>query len=225
MTSHDYASVPLPALLDHVAVVRRVVSFLCSEEIGNLSFASLSVALDVPKENLRKEFGTEEIVIDAAADSFPGVALALLIEPLRTAGTGREAVHGMLEIAISLRRGYRQLKDRLAGIRAPAREPILDPLRIFDCGISLEYQIRDRLERSVYEGELPERSDVRAMSALTLTVVSGLVFCARQEDSAATLLDSATLFVNGLGFHVARLPKRRRLQLAPVLQFVRRPAL
>lgn len=223
MASQEYASVRSKAQLERLTVLRRVVSFLCSEGTGGWSFASLSATLDIPEERLRKEFGTEEALLDDAAEMFQDVVLAALTEPLQTARTGREAVHGMLEMAISLRKGYRRLKDRRAGVRSLARERVPDAQAIDDCGKSLEYQIRERLERSVYEGELPESANARAMCVLTLAIVIGLLFCSQEDLPGVTLLDTARLFVDGLGFHVARPPKRRSRRLAPVLEFVRRP--
>ena len=164
-----------------------------------------------------QEYGTlqpEEALFEAAPEILPSVVLATLTEPLRTAPTGRDAIHGLLEIAMSLRN---------PGARSLTRGGKPDAQTIYGCGKSLEYHIRDRFERSVYEGELPEGANVGAMSALTLTVVRGLVFCT--QDSAATLLDSLKLFVNGLGFHVPGSAKRRPRPLAPVLQFVRRSVL
>jgi len=225
VASQEYATFPPKAQLERLTVLRRVVTFLCSEETGVWSFASLSAVLDIPARKLREEFGTEEALLEAAREMLLEVVLATLTERLGTARTGREGVHGLLEIAISLRRGYRGLKEQGAAVRLLALERKPDAQLIQDWGKSLECQIRDRFERSVYEGELPEGANVRSMSALTLAVVSGLLFCTQEDVSDVTLQDSARLFVDGLGFHVARPPKRRPRRLAPVLQFVRRSSL
>jgi hypothetical protein len=156
-------------------------------------------------ENLRNEFGTEEALVEAAPETPPEPVVEALTERLRTARTGREAVHGLLEIAISLRTGYRESN---AG-QLPK---------------SLEHYLRNRLERSVYEGELPESANVRAMSALTFATVNGLLFCEQEDASAAQLRDSVRLFIDGLGFQAVRPLKRNRRPrpLAPILQFVKR---
>ncbi len=224
VASQEYATVPSKAPLERLTLLHRAASFLCSEKTGDWSFASLSSALDIPKEELQKEFSTEEALLEATREMLPEVLLAALSKPLRTARTGREAVHGMLEIAISLRRGYRRLKDHRAGVRSLAVERQPDAEVITNCGNCLEHQIKDRLERSVDEGELPESANILSISALTLTVVNGLLISPVENGSAATLtlLDSVKLFVDGLGFHVVRPVKRRQRRLAPVLQFVRR---
>jgi AcrR family transcriptional regulator len=220
VASQEYATVPQKAELECLTVLRRVASFVCSQETGDWSFASLSAALDIPEEKLRKEFGTEEALLEASGEMLLEVVVTALTDRLRTARTGREGVLGMLEIAIALRRGYRKLKRQRAGVRFLALERKLDPQ-----GELLDCQIRDRFERAVYEGELPEGANVHSLSALTLAVVSGLLFGAPEEVSDVTLLDSARLFVEGLGFHVVRSTKSRPRRLAPVLQFVRRSAM
>jgi hypothetical protein len=144
----------------------------------------LSAALDVPQAKLRKEFGTETALLETARKLLPDVVLAGLAEPLRTARTGRDAVHGMLEVAVSLRKGHRQLKDHTAAGPSLAMERNSDDQAIQHWGRSLEYQIHDRFARSVDEGELPEGANIRSLSALTLAVVNGLVFCVQEEVSA-----------------------------------------
>jgi hypothetical protein len=221
MASRDYASFLSNAQLESETVLQRIVRFLCSEGDGNWSFTSLSAALDIPERRLREAFGTEETLLAAAQQLLPDVLLAAVAQPLRTARTGREAVRSMLEIAVTLRKSRCQLKDHCATVRPPAIERRADEQLNWDWDKSLGYEIQDRLERSVYEGELPESVNVRSMSALALALVNGLVFRAPGEVSEVTLLDSVRLFVDGLGFHVARPPKRPPRRLAPVLQFVR----
>jgi hypothetical protein len=224
MASPKYASLLSQAQEERLTMLLGIVSFLCSEGTAGWSFA-LSARLHIPEEKLRKEFGTEEALVEAAPEMLQRVVLAVLTEPLRTARTGREAVRSLLEIAISLRNGYQQSKNHRERGPSLALERAPDALGIDDCGNSLECQIRDRFKRSVYEGELPEDANVPSMSALTLAVVSGLLFCAQEEASSATLLDSVRLFVDGLGFHVVRPPTDHSRRLAPVLQFVRASSL
>jgi len=221
MAAPKYASLPSQAQEERLTMLRGIVSFLCSKGTAGWSFASLSARLHIPAEKLRKEFGTEEALAEAAPEMLQHVVLAALTEPLRTARTGREAVHSLLETAISLRNGYHQCKNHRERRPSLTLERAPDALGIDECGNSLKCQIRDRFKRSVYEGELPEGANVLSMSALTVAVVSGLLFCAQEEASSATLLDSVRLFVDGLGFHVVRPPKRHSRRLAPILQFVR----
>jgi AcrR family transcriptional regulator len=209
---------------ERLTLLRRIVGILSSQETPDWSLALLSSALDISKEELRREFGTEQGLLAAAREMLSEVVLAALTEPLRTAETGREALHVMLENTISLRRAYRRLQTQRVAGRALPFEHNLDAEIIENCGRMLEYHIQDRFERSVYEGELPEGANVRSMSTLTLTVVNGLLFYPQENAPVSTLLESAQIFVDGLGFQPVRPAKRRPRRLAPVLPFVQRVA-
>jgi hypothetical protein len=222
MASRDYASLQSKAQLERETVLQRIVKFLCAEETGDSSFKSLSAALDVPEGSLREEFGAEEKLLEAAGQMLPELVVASVAEPLRTSRTGREAVFGMLEMAVSLRKARRRLRQHGSAVRSLSLEKRADEQTIWDWNQSLSYEIQARFEQSVYEGELPESANVHAMSALTLALVNGLVSCAPEVVSDVALLDAVRLFVDGLGFHVPRPSKRRMRPLAPVLQFVRR---
>jgi hypothetical protein len=221
MATRDYFGLHSITEIEGHALVRQVVSFLRSEE-GNWSFASLSEALDILEERIRKEFGTEETLVETVWELWPQVVLAALVEPLRNANTGREAVRDMLETAVSLQNGYSWLKELRNVNRAAGAERNSAKQEMPSCGQALEREIRGRFERSVYEGELSENANVRSLSALCLRLVNGFLVCADDGILTVTALESVKLFVDGLGFHVARPSKKRPRRLTRVLAFVRR---
>jgi len=225
MASRKYFGLESITQYESQAIVQRVVSYLCSEGRETSLFASLSQALDIPEETLQREFGTEQALVETIWEAWPQIVLAALSEPLRNETTGREAVSGLLETAISLQSGYRRLKELRNSNRPAAIGVRCEGQAVQTCLWKLERQIRERFKRSVYEGELPEDSRVLSLSALCLRLVGGFLAGVEDEVFAATASDSVNLFVDRLGFHVAR-PLKRRRRLTPVLPFVKKsPAL
>lgn len=224
MATREYVGLrPTTAQFESETLLLRAVEHLCAQETVAWSIASLSAALGIPQESFRKEFGTEETLVERAWDLWPQLAVAALVERLGRASTGREAIHDLLEMAITLQTGYRRLRDQFAVNRSPAINQMPDTRGCLDRSRSLACLIQARFARSVYEGELPESANVAALSTLCLTLVNGLVTRTDEDASTDTLLDSVKLFVDGLGFQRLRRSKRVPRRLTPVLAFVRKP--
>jgi hypothetical protein len=141
-------------------------------------------------------------------------------ELLRKAQTGKEAIHGMLQSAVSLGTIYSRFRNDGSTVSPTAGGPRIPDHAIKDLRRTLERQVRERFEASVSEGELPENANVESMSALCMSLLSGLLFCMEDGVSETSLLDSVGIFVEGLGFHTLR-PLKRRSQ-TPVLALVRK---
>jgi hypothetical protein len=148
-------------------------------------------------------------------------ALTRVSDPLRKAQTGKEAIHGMLQSAVCFGMTYGQPWDNGSAISSSQGERWFRCRTIKDLRRALERQVRERLEVSVSEGELPENANVQSMSALCMSVLNGLLFCIEDDIPEASLLDSVRMFVESLGFHPVR-PLRRRRRTAAVLALVRK---
>jgi hypothetical protein len=148
------------------------------------------------------------------------LVLLRVSEPLRKAQTGKQAIHGMLQSAVSLGTIYLRFRDNGSTVSPIAGGRRIPDHAIKDLRRTLERQVRERFEASVSEGELPENANVESMNALCMSLLSGLLFCIEDGVSETSLLDSVGIFVQGLGFHTAR-PLKRRSQ-APVLALVRK---
>jgi hypothetical protein len=221
MATREYFGIESITQYDGQDIVQRVVNCLCSGGSDLWAFASLSEALDISAGRLQGEYGTEEALVETAWELWPQIVLAALSDPLRNKGTGREAIQSLLETAISLQDGHRRLKELRNASPGAAKKGRFEEVAP-TCGWSLGRQIRERFERSVYEGELAESANVSSLTALCLRLVNGCLVCTEDEKLTPTALDSVKLFVDGLGFQVARLSKRRRRRLTPVLAFVKR---
>jgi hypothetical protein len=134
-----------------------------------------------------------------------------VLAPLRTAATGREALLTMLHAVLS------------GGACAPTGANVSSsedscPTVENDSSLrnnrewraALRSLVSERLEQSVYEGELPEKANVDGLSSLCTLFASGLAASLQDGISATSLATSISLFVESLGFHGVRSPKRRR---------------
>jgi hypothetical protein len=141
-------------------------------------------------------------------------------EPLQNAPTGKEAIHGMLQRAVSFGMKYSRFWDNRSAIPLTEGGLGLRGHAIKNLRQALRRQVRERFEASVSEGELPENANVESMSALCMSLLNGFLFCIEDGAREALLLDSVRIFMEGLGFH-ARRPLKKRSQ-APVLILVRK---
>jgi CRISPR/Cas system-associated endoribonuclease Cas2 len=152
--------------------------------------------------------------VEAFNAGYAGSVLDLIFRPLHTASTGREALLGMLPGVLAVARSEQNssltaatlLGDKNFQPRAPRRETS-ELLRI---------QVLRRLERSVYEGELPENTDIQVLSCLCVAFAHGLALSLNNGISQMGLETSITLFVENLGFHKVRKAKRPARGRAPV---------
>jgi len=139
------------------------------------------------------------------------------LEPLRSAVTGREAVlemlHGILSFNLSQLPESSAAHSSILHSGGEATPHISRQWRLSLRSLSL-----DRLERSVYEGELPEDADVEVLSCLLLSFASGLAASAQYGISAASWSNSISLFVESIGFQRIRAPKRRRAKPPTVMR-------
>jgi hypothetical protein len=148
-------------------------------------------------------------------------------EKLRTAKTGREAIlnmlHAVLSTGNSMFAGPSILLPVIphGGAGAESSQQMSGELRL-----SLRNLIRERLERSVFEGELPENADIEALTCLCTMFASGLTADLQDGIAQATLANSIALFVESVGFHRVKPPKRRSggptRVLPPVITLVKR---
>lgn len=153
--------------------------------------------------------------------------LSFVLAPLRRAVTGREAVldmlHGVLSAGLYVAAGPNTPRSPIlhSGVET---DSILQMSR--EWRYSLRSLIVERLEQSVYEGELPEDADVHVLSCLCMSFASGLAASLQDGISAASLANSIALFVESIGFHRVRELKRRLRNspsvVAPVFTLVKR---
>jgi hypothetical protein len=145
--------------------------------------------------------------------------LSLVLDPLQTAKTGQEAVlemlNGVLSAGLSMPAGPNApFSAILPGSgEADSTGPISRQWRH-----SLRNLIDERLERSVHEGELPEDAALEVLSCLCTSFASGLVVSLQDGISAASLAKSICLFVESLGFHRVRRPKRSSVTSPSVMR-------
>ena len=128
--------------------------------------------------------------------------VASILEPLSAAATGREGIRQMLERIVSA-------------------DPSFAPSCIHSRQM-IRVQILHRLESAVYEGELPERTQTETLGSSCSSFLLGLAINRQDGVSAARLIDSISLFVDGLGFHSVRPAKRKRRVNANLVPFVRK---
>jgi hypothetical protein len=131
--------------------------------------------------------------------------------PLRTGATGREALLTMLHAVLSGRACVPAGPNvSPSGDSCPTVENDSSLQNSREWRAALRSLVSERLEQSVYEGELPERANVEGLSSLCTLFASGLAASLQDGISATSLATSISLFVESVGFHSVRSPKRRR---------------
>ena len=75
---------------------------------------------------------------------------------------------------------------------------------------TLRIRIYERLESAVTEGELPEKADIEVLCCLCTSFACGLRTSLEDGIATESLANAIALFVESLGFHKVREPKRRR---------------
>lgn len=124
-----------------------------------------------------------------------------ILEPLSAALTGREAIRQMLERIVSADSGFAPGTHSRQMIRL---------------------QILHRIESAIYEGELPESTQMEALGNSCTSFLLGLAINRHDGISAALLIDSIRLFVNGLGFHGTRPAKMEHRVNSNLVPYVRK---
>jgi hypothetical protein len=141
-----------------------------------------------------------------------------VLELLRKAATGRDAVLDMLQRVLSaglpMSAGYNA--PFLAALHLNVENDSTQQTSR-ERRYALRSQLLKRLEHSVLEGELPEDADIEALSCLCMSFISGLAASLQDGISGTSLADSVVLFVEAVGFHKVRTPKRRSRGSPPVL--------
>jgi hypothetical protein len=141
--------------------------------------------------------------------------VTVISEPLRTAATGQEAVRDMLRRVLS---AGLSISPRPNAPRVFHFDVEMDSTR--PMGHEWRHQLRTelvtRLEHSVSEGELRESADVQVLSCLCMSFASGLAVSLQDGISKACLEGSIPLFLESVGFHKIRAPKRRSRGSSPV---------
>ena len=130
------------------------------------------------------------------------------MKALRAPTTGRQA---LMDLLLGL------LSSDLVSVEPESMAKILEgPVSSESVeGMSREWRytlrnlIYQRLERSVGDGELPERADIEVLSCLCISFASGLITSLQDGISAESLTNAIDLFVESVGFHKVRTPKRR----------------
>jgi hypothetical protein len=149
--------------------------------------------------------------------------LGEIFKPLSRATTGREALYEMLRRVVDLGASCGTSIDQFRSAQPNANCTRDAYHRLIQDGRhTLRMKVLERLEESVREGELPEDADVEVLGTLFVSFVIGLAVSVQDGIPIASLLDSVTLFVAGLGFHTIRSSKRRQRGSRPVLEFVSR---
>jgi hypothetical protein len=144
---------------------------------------------------------------------------ASVLAPLRTAATGREAVLSMLH-AVLFGSAWVPAGPNVSpsGGSSPTAENDSILRKSREWRASLRSLVSERLERSVYEGELPENANIEGLSSLCTLFASGLAASLQDGISAASLATSISLFLESVGFHSVRAPKRRRRNSPSVIR-------
>jgi len=149
--------------------------------------------------------------------------LGEIFKPLSRATTGREALCETLRRVVDLGASCGAPIDQFRSAQPNADCARNAYYRLIQEGRhTLRMKVLERLEESVREGELPENADVEVLGTLFVSFVIGLAVSVQDGIPIASLLDSVTLFVAGLGFHTIRSTRRRRRGTRPVLEFVSR---
>jgi hypothetical protein len=135
--------------------------------------------------------------------------LAVISEPLRTAATGQEAVRDMLQGVLAASLPVPTVLH--FGVEIDSTRAVGKEWRH-----QLRRQLIKRLQHSVSEGELPEDADVQVLSCLCVSFASGLAVSLQDGISKTWLEGSIPLFLESVGFHKIRIPKRRPRGSSPL---------
>lgn len=139
------------------------------------SIADLTEALGVARPSLYAAFGNKEQLFQKALDRYDQKTAGFLAGSLR-ASTAREVVEGMLRGSANFHAdpanppGCLMVHGALVG--SDESKPLRDETRARRSGLT--DAIRERLERSLSEGDLPPGSNPRALALYIVAVMRGM---------------------------------------------------
>jgi hypothetical protein len=173
-------------------------------------------------QNVSGEFTCGDGHVEEASRFEAAFRWETVLEPLTRVKTGREALHEMLEHVVNLGISESASIVQIGPTQPPAEGASNSCHQsVKDLRQMLKMRIVERLEESVSDGELPEKTDVATLSTLCVSFLIGLVVSAQDETPTSSLRDSVTLFVSSLGFHTVRPAKQRHPGSQPVLFLVK----
>ena len=179
-----------PRSFERDSALRRAMEVFWTKGYDGASLAELTAAMGINAPSLYAAFGSKEALFREAVALYGATEGTEIWTALPQAPTAREAIERFLRAsALSFTR-----PDRPAGclvvlgalLASDANANVCLELRASRAGNVAA--LRDRLERAVAEGELPESVDCEAVATFYATVQQGMSIQARDGASRATLL-------------------------------------
>lgn len=163
-----------PRSFDRDAALAAAVELFWRRGYDATSIATLTAAMGVTPPSLYAAFGDKERLFDEASARYfertcEGLDRALALP------TAREAVARMLQ---DTARAH-------TGASTPAGCLMLTEPRLDGQREELRRRLRDRLDRGVRDGDLPDGTDVDRLAAFLVAVLRGMSGCARDGGSRA----------------------------------------
>jgi AcrR family transcriptional regulator len=179
-----------PRSFERATALRRAMEVFWAKGYDGASLAELTAAMGINAPSLYAAFGSKEALFREAVALYGATEGTEIWTALPQAPTACEAIERFLRAsALSFTR-----PDRPAGclvvlgalLASDANVNVCRELRASRAGNVAA--LRDRLERAVAEGELPESVDGEAVATFYATVQQGMSIQARDGASRETLL-------------------------------------
>jgi AcrR family transcriptional regulator len=179
-----------PRSFDRQAALRRAMQVFWALGYEGATLNELQEAMGgIAPPSFYAAFGSKEELFRESVELYSQTLGAPMMKALEEGPTAREAVHALLVAAVEsfckpgLPRGCFLVFGAFNNV--PSNKNVEDYVR----GLRVRRQkaIRQRLQRGVEEGELPENLDLVAIAAFYTTVIDGLAIQARDGVSRKAL--------------------------------------
>ncbi|WP_394823087.1 TetR/AcrR family transcriptional regulator [Pendulispora albinea] len=178
-----------PRAFDRDVALRQAMQIFWERGYEGTSVADLTDAIGITKPSLYAAFGCKEELFREAVALYDALEGGDPMRALQGGRTAREAVEEMLRSNV---KGFTDPKKPsgcmivlAATLGTPENKEVRDFL--VKCRQDSLDAIRARMDRGVSDGDLPKRTDTKALATFYTTILEGLSIRARDGSSLETL--------------------------------------
>lgn len=181
-----------PLSFDRERAIEQAMLLFWEHGYEATSLNDLTTALGVTPSSIYTAFGDKKGLFMAAVQRYasgPDNAEAII----ERASTAQEAALGLLRAAASGFTGEFTPRGCLLASAAISCSAMAEDVKaaLADMRKAIEVRLRDKIEASLHEGNLPEETNAAALAAHTIAVIQGMSTLARDGATRASLLSVA----------------------------------
>lgn len=191
-----------PRAFDRSVALRGAMEAFWQNGFDGTSMQDLVEAMGINSPSIYAAFGSKEDLFRETVDLYANAEGSSSRSALQGEGSAKQAIRTMLTKNVELfsdRAMPRGCLIVLGAVHIGSQNPAL---RAFVQARRREISdlVKHRLSQATIDGELPSGSNVDALSALVITVLSGLSIQALDATPRQVLLDAVDVFIRSLPF-------------------------